>query len=192
MFEITEVAKDLIRRGQLNNDLELIKMGNDLLSQNSPKIDNKKVYKCTECGHTMDYDRAGRKKCLKCKKNTLEITSPENKVEEPKNPFEFQVRNKDKSRIRYDENGQPVGKYTKSVTVEGVTNVWNDNTEEGFDEENERLKQITKVSARTRQPTKLVDITCSECKVSYKVHPIHVSGRSKFICDKCIKRRSRI
>ena len=70
MFDIVATAKELIAKGQKLNDNELIKMGYELLSKNDPESNqpSEKIYRCTECGNTMDYDKPNRKKCLKCKK----------------------------------------------------------------------------------------------------------------------------
>lgn len=171
-------------------------------------------YVCGNCGHETEYDKPGRKKCPECKKHKLKLQEPkftpvpsqsgidklsdillENKSLDPHrataDDFSRQIRQPNQSRIRYDDNGQPVGMYTRTEQIEGVTNVWKDEGEDRNDPENERLKALTKVSPRTRKPPKMVKAVCDVCHGESMVHPIHVSGRARYVCDRCVRRQRR-
>lgn len=226
-LDMIDMAKDLIQKGNALNDPELVAMGMSMLEKYQEHDDvpdyaivttKESVvhYLCTNCNHTMDYDKSGRKKCPKCKKHTLilnevsvmEVKPSEeginklNKILSSNNlkshratadDFSTQIRQPKSSRIRYDDQGNPVGMYTRTEQIEGVTNVWTDeDKEEGQDEQNEILKKLTKVSPRTRPPVKFKKMTCEVCHNTFDIHPIHVGGRAQFVCDRCIRRRTRI
>jgi len=154
-------------------------------------------YVCSKCGHTFPVDK-DRKRCPKCKKgslNKVEINCVV--IEQPTksndtSQFHTQIRDVEKSRTRFNERGEPDGMYRRSEPVTNVHNEWTDSKEDGHDKANEVLKNFTKVSARTRQPTKQVRVVCSECKQDFYIHPIHRAGRTVFMCDLCIRRKRRV
>ena len=168
-------AKDLISKGKELNDEDLIKMGMDLLrlydkTEKEPETQesSNQTYECQNCGHIMNMDKPNRKQCPKCKKHKLKLTDVQqnNFVTQPKNS-----RNKRKIVFK---------------------NTWNDDKTECFDEEDARLKKITKPSARNRPTVKMVDVKCNNCGKIEKVHPIHApigEGRSLYVCNKCIRNK---
>jgi predicted Zn-ribbon and HTH transcriptional regulator len=201
-----ENAKDLINKGKLLKDQELIEMGLNLLEQYSPKevsspIEPTSFYVCENCGHNIEADKP-RKKCPACGKHKL-ILVEENREEsietEPEldrddlSTFITQTRKPENSRIRYDDNGEISGTYTKAEPVKNVINAWDDkDKEEGQDKANELLKQFTRISPRTRQPITMVNAKCDVCGKEEKVHPIHVhaaDGRKRYVCNRCVGRR---
>ena len=181
-MNMLEMAKDLIDKGNELNDPELVSMGMAMLEKYSDQplrgeqsnaviVDEvqdiiEPYYDCSSCGHTVPFDKPGRKKCPMCKKHTLILLEPLPKfitsAPSPKrvaaNEFSTQIRQTNKGRIRYNEEGQPDGMYSRTEQVEGVTNVWDDDKTEGFDAANELLKKFTKVTPRTRKPPKMVKI----------------------------------
>ena len=194
--------------------LQDIVITEDVFEQGLEEIPQK--YVCTNCSYTFDVDKEGRKKCPKCKKHSLVIVPTHTSLGldtfEPKRnemtgqikrkdnirgrgtaeDFSTQIRQTNKGRIRYNEEGQPDGMYSRTEQVESVTNVWDDDKTEGFDAANELLKKFTKVTPRTRKPPRMIKVVCNECKTQHDVHPIHAGGRGRYICDKCVKRRSRV
>jgi len=223
-LNMIDMAKDLIAKGNQLNDPELVAMGMSMLDkyQDAPVPEYAVVstpaesakYVCGDCGHEMEYDKPGRKKCPACKKHRLKLVEPKPVEIKPtqeaidklggilngqKNDthrataedFSVQIRKPNSTRIRYDDNGEPVGQYTRTEQIEGVTNVWSDDMEEGFDAENERLKAVTKVSPRTRKAPRMVKAVCDVCHNEQTVHPIHVSGRARYVCDRCVRRQRR-
>lgn len=206
-MDMLEIAKDLITKGNALGDPDLITMGYNMLQQYGPVVVEEPVlesvdttikhYECSTCGQVLDYDKDGRKKCPQCKKLTLILVEPvKQEILTPHRPrpedFSTQIRQKKNSRVRYNEDGKPDGVYAKVEQVEGITNVWDDDRAEGFDEQNEKLKQFTKISPRNRKPVKLSKVVCDTCKNSYEVHPIHAGGRGRYICDRCVSRRSKV
>lgn len=163
-------------------------------------------YQCTNCGARMAYDKDGRRKCMSCKKLTLTLVTAEKpKLKKSKRQvsgqthrataedFHTQIRKKvPRSRVRYNEEGEIEGTYTRTEQINGVTNVWQDDKTEAFDEQNEKLKQLTKRSPRMRPPAKLIKVVCDECKTVHMEHPLHAGGRARYVCNKCVKRRSRV
>lgn len=159
-------------------------------------------YQCTNCDAIVPYDKPGRKKCPSCKKHTLLYFKPEQKIiPKPKinhrasaDEFTTQIRGAKKSaRVRYNEAGEQEGVYTRTEQVDGVTNVWDDEDRtEGQDEQNELLKRFTKVSPRRRAPVKMMKVVCDECKTIHLEHPLHVGGRAKYVCNRCLKKKTRI
>jgi len=201
MVDIIGMAKELIQKGDALGDSELIAMGMAMLEKydnnNTVVSDNEGLskYVCSNCGHEFTYDKPERKKCPKCKKHTLTIVeSTPKKNTKSKNVEDFrqQIRQPTQTRIRYNEKGEPDGMYTRNEEVANITNVWKDDQTEGFDYVDKILKQNSRMSPRTRKPVQYIEKTCSVCKSTYKVHPIHVQGRADYVCDKCIRRRSRI
>ena len=143
-------------------------------------------YVCNNCGHEMTSDKE-RKQCEKCKKRQLkEIVSKTDFSE-----FQVQVRSNTQKRLKVSEDGKVDGIYTRPEPVEGVTNVWRDDGQEGKDKANEMLKSFTKVSPRTRQQSKMIEVQCEYCKKTELIHPLHAIG-SRYVCAKCISRRSKI
>lgn len=203
MLDMLQNAKNLIAKGKSLGDPELIQMGMDLLEQYNP-ISEIEVpqpepkYHCENCGYEMSIDKVGRKKCPQCKKNKLSLLEIE--VKQPEIPhratpddFTTQIRTRDpqRDRTRYNEKGEPEGTYAKIEQIGRIVNVWKDDGIEGNDAENERLKANHKISPRNRPPATLVNVVCDSCKKSFNVHPIHVSSRERYLCDRCISRRSR-
>jgi Zn finger protein HypA/HybF involved in hydrogenase expression len=186
MFNMNKTAKELIAKGEALQDNELIEMGQQMLFKNVNKH-----YICTNCQHEFVSDKPNRKKCPQCKKNKL-IYKPPIEQKKEMDEFHFQIRTEEKNRIRYDENGQPVGKYTKSTSIDHISNVWQDDLSECFDEENELLKSKTIRSPRKRKAVEKISIKCNICNKLYMMHPLHVKGRAVFVCDVCIRKRSRL
>ena len=183
-----------------------------------PPIVADPFYVCSNCDHNMPVDKEGRKRCPECKKHKLQMVTPTTKVidDEPQRPtydellealenqamspqpnndmdqFHMQVRSKGDKRIHYDENGKADGIIRKreSVDPEGIHNIWQDEGEDRDDAGNALLKKFTKVSPRTRQPAKMLDVECDNCHKVEKMHPIHAGGRGRHLCEKCIRRRS--
>lgn len=175
-------------------------------------------YVCSNCDHNMPVDKEGRKRCPECKKHKLQMVTPTAKVvdDEPQRPtydellealenqamspqpnndmdqFHMQVRAQGDKRIHYDENGKADGVIRKREQVDPtmITNVWQDEGEDRDDAGNALLKKFTKVSPRTRQPAKMLDVECDNCHKVEKMHPIHAGGRGRHLCEKCIRRRS--
>lgn len=210
MLDMIDMAKDLIAKGNSLGDSELVAMGMAMLETYKEPDETpdyavtvtdqaEAFYRCTNCGNEIEYDKPGRKKCSQCKKHKLvliEATAIEvsnNKARVATEEFFQQIRKPKSTRIRYDDEGKPTGVYTRTEQVEGITNVWNDDDKsEGQDEQNERLKKLTKVSPRTRPPIQFKQMTCEICKNTYSIHPIHVGGRAQFVCDRCVRKRSRL
>ena len=216
MQNMLELGKSLIVKGNELNDPELVSMGMSMLEKYKDDVPTDEQeenvfdplpiipekYVCTNCSYTFAVDKPGRKKCPECKKHTLQIISvatTELRISEPKrsgrataDDFLVQIRETKKSRIRYNEKGEEDGTYADTQQVEGISNVWKDDGEEGKDRANELLKEVMKISPRTRRPTKLMSVVCEECKKQSTVHPLHAGGRGRYLCDKCIKRRSKI
>ena len=210
------MAKDLIQKGYELNDPELVSMGMNMLEKygeptNTVIVDDMpeplpvipERYICTNCDYTSEVDKVGRKKCPLCKKHTLQIMAVapvEAHIAEPittsRRPaagdFSTQVRQTGNSRVRYNDEGRPDGTYARVEQVAGMKNEWQDDGSEGHDSANELLKKFTKFTPRTRKPTRLAKVICNECKTEHEVHPIHAGGRGRYICDKCVKRRSRV
>ena len=177
-------AKDLISKGKKLNDQDLIKMGIDLLrlydktenqpeikKENTNKVSSNQRYECQNCGYTMDVDKPKRKKCPKCKKYKLVkiFDTPEATVKE-----DFTMTKKQNNRKICFQNN------------------WTDDQTECFDEEDLKLKKITKPSARYRQKVNMVNVKCNQCGKSEKVHPIHAptgEARSFYLCNKCVRRQ---
>jgi len=247
MIDMLQNAKDLIQKGKVLGDPELIQMGMELLEQYSPTektlvrglgseapeptteaveqlkeiIQQDPQYVCGNCGHTMPVDREGRKRCPECKKHKLSIQEPQvsilpdntiqpDKKEKPSykdllealeqqtqqsandvDEFRMQVRGHKSGNTHYDDDGNPDGTIRRSevVDIEGITNIWRDEGEDRNDVQNDKLKLITNVSARTRKPPGHVAVVCENCKRKEHTHPIHASG-SRHLCQKCIRRRS--
>jgi Zn finger protein HypA/HybF involved in hydrogenase expression len=215
MIDMLKNAKDLIAKGKKLNDPELIQMGIDLLQQYNPdqitptiennggfrqisKVFNKlpePQYVCDSCGHTMPVDKEGRKRCPACKKHALQIVNdlrsdPPVNVPDA-NTYHFQTRNTQASRMHYDENGNILGKLTRTEQVANIHNTYQDDLTEGFDKENEALKQITKVSPRTRKAYQPKQVVCAECGCKIKMHPLHAAGRAVHYCTECLRRKMR-
>jgi DNA-directed RNA polymerase subunit RPC12/RpoP len=250
MDNMLTMAKQIIDKGNLLNDPELVSMGMDMLTKYSIELylpahhikedgydDNGNVlirgeqsnavivddvfeplptipekYVCSNCSYTFAVDKEGRKKCPECKKHSLVIISTHTSLGldtfQPKrnetagqivprgrataDDFLVQIREKKKSRIRYNEKGEEDGTYAETQQIEGVSNVWKDDGEEGQDKANELLKQVMRISPRTRKGIKLMNVVCESCKEKHSIHPIHAGGRGRYLCDRCIKRRSKI
>jgi predicted Zn-ribbon and HTH transcriptional regulator len=216
MDNMLTMAKQIIDKGNLLNDPELVSMGMVMLEKYKENVsadeqtDNTfeslsmipEKYVCSNCSYTFAVDKMGRKKCPECKKHALQIismatTTPHTSV--PKrvgrataDDFLVQIREKKKSRIRYNEKGEEDGTYAETQQIEGVSNVWKDDGEEGQDKANELLKQVMRISPRTRKGIKLMNVVCESCKEKHSIHPIHAGGRGRYLCDRCIKRRSKI
>ena len=205
MLNMLAMAKDLIKKGQMLQDPELVQMGYNMLEEppiiNEVQIEQPKTYDyvCSYCGQPSTFDTPNRKKCLKCKKNRLTLIE-EAKVKEPSinrrataDDFTKQIRgaNKKDNRIRYNDKGEPDGMYTRTEGVGQITNMWSDDGVEGHDAEDDRIKKVAKVGPRNRAPIKMVDVVCENCKKSFTVHPLFVSGREVYTCDRCIARRSK-
>lgn len=201
MMNIVENAKELIKKGKELNDLELVAMGTEMLKKYDTTPDYGVVrtitqsakYVCQNCGYETEYDKPNRKQCPKCKKHKLQLIEP--KLSNPNrikaDDFNTQVRDVEKSRIKYDENNNPIGIIAMSQQIGKIQNLWDDDKTEGFDKDNEVLKKYTKVSPRTRKPAKMKEVVCEKCQNKYTVHPLHAAGRSRFLCDRCIQRRSK-
>ena len=219
MLDMINLAKQIIDKGNELNDPELVAMGMAMLEKHQhPETEEvpeyavtateqeEAFYRCTNCGNESPYDKPGRKKCSKCKKHTLKLVEAQptkegieklSKILNPKRAkaedFVQQIRQPKSSRVRYDDQGNVVGLYTRTEQIEGVTNVWTDeDKDEGQDEQNERLKRLTKKTPRTRPPVKFKKVTCEVCHNTYDIHPIHVGGRAQFVCDRCVRKRTRI
>lgn len=220
MIDMLQNAKDLIAKGKILGDPELVQMGMDLLEQYSPtektmarglgseaSVDEfapiyepaGPMYICNNCNYEMVFDKPGRKRCPECKKHKLILVEPTleivdsplvnpNRVTE--DDFRTQVRGQKSDRVHYDDQGNPDGMIRRSEQVEGMTNIWEDDGVEEQDATNELLKKITKVTPRTRKPPKLVTLKCENCQTIEHVHPIHAVGKSRYLCSKCIRRRS--
>lgn len=182
MIDMIKNAKDLIAKGKTLNDPELVQMGMDLLQEYDKKVipTPNSQYVCSNCGHTMPVDKEGRKKCPKCKKNKLQITAIQNKSEPD---FKMQIRNKTQS----NTNDK---KYTRPEPVTSVTNLWKDEEDIGRDHENEMLKQFTQISPRNRKPVEFKEVKCDQCGKIEKVHPLHVSNKTRYVCTTCLGRWS--
>jgi predicted Zn-ribbon and HTH transcriptional regulator len=200
MSDLLEKAKQIIAKGKALQDPDLIQMGMDLLEEMGPPPDNESpsYYKCKNCGHTMPVDKE-RKRCPKCNKHKLSIVTPPapSDVAPPPTPdnnsFYHEIRSKQQERTYYDDEGNPVGRYTKTEQFEPktFTNVFNDDKTEFVDDPvNEKLKAITKVNPRTRKSTNLVSVKCDGCGKEDQVHPIHMASSSRYLCNKCAGRRS--
>ena len=201
MIDMIQNAKDIINKGKALNDPELIQMGLELLENNKPSKPQptEDMYVCTACQHKLPVDRLNRKQCPECKKHKLQIqqassppsVSPPISHRIDTEQFNTQVRDKKQSRVRVVD-GVEEGVYTHTESIEGIANVWSDNQQEEQDDANEMLKKFTNVSPRTRRAPKMVEITCDNCHKTETMHPIHASGRSRHLCQKCIRRRSQI
>lgn len=208
MIDLLSMAKDLIKKGQALGDPELIQMGYNMLEE-PPVVDEKNIeppkkyeYVCSYCGQNITYDVPNRKKCPKCKKNRLTSVEEVESQPSPEQPthrrataedFTKQIRttNKNSSRIRYNDKGEPDGMYTRTEGITHIINTWNDDGIEGHDEEDDRIKKIAKVGPRNRPPIQMVDAICSNCKKTFTVHPMFLSGREVYTCDRCIVRKGR-
>lgn len=204
MIDMLKNAKDLIAKGKALGDSELVQMGMDLLEQYSPVIDSNvpepqtPQYICENCGHTMSVDKKGRKRCPQCKKHRLVILEqaiPKNpqRTRGDKDEFHRPVRAPNNDRIYYDDQGQQIGKYTRPepFSPETLTNTFQDDgTEFKDDPVNEKLKAITRVSERTRKPAKLVEVKCDNCNKIDMIHPLHIANSSRYLCNRCISKRS--
>lgn len=200
MIDMVKNAKDLIAKGKALGDSELVQMGLELLEQYSPtpsSIDGNipqpqtPQYVCENCGHTMPVDKEGRKRCPECKKHKLKLYKPQPQPKTQTESFITQIRDpsKTKSRVRYNENGEPDGVYTKTEPISNITNTWEDDGVEAKDEANELLKKFTKVSPRTRKPPKKIKVVCEACHKEEEVHPIHAGARGRYLCSRCIVKR---
>jgi hypothetical protein len=118
---------------------------------------------------------------------------PEQPKKDVFDDFHTQIRGANDNRIHYDEDGNPDGiiRRVEPVDPSKITNTFVDDGEYSDDPTNEKLKKITRVSPRTRKPTNFVTVTCENCHKKQQIHPIHVSGRARYLCDQCIRRRSR-
>ena len=205
-MNMLEMAKQLISKGNELNDSQLVTMGYEMLEKYSDAPTSivvaatesqspARMYMCDHCDYTFPYDRDGRKACPNCKKRGLRIWPEDDELPVETTPsktnvedFQTQIRNRAKTRIRYNENGEVEGMYTRTEQVNGVKNEWEDDGMDRNDPVNEKLKAITKVSARTRKPVKLVTVVCAMCKREEQMHPLHVGGRARYICSKCLRR----
>ena len=205
-MNMIEIAKQLIEKGNELDDSQLVTMGYEMLEKysNAPTSivvaatesqSPARMYICDHCDYTFEYDKDGRKACPNCKKRGLRIWPEETEEDSPPAPkrvtaedFSIQIRNQSKTRVRYDDNGQPAGMYTKAEPVVRVKNEWEDDGMDRNDPINEKLKAVTTVSARTRKPTKLVTVVCDVCKREEQMHPLHVGGRARYVCSKCLRR----
>jgi transposase-like protein len=170
-------------------------------------------YICSNCGHEMPVDKEGRKRCPECKKHKLELVKANNFVDVPEgkesaildyfekqnktastqqyDEFFTQVRDRDAQRLHYDDQGNPDGliRRREEVDPNQIRNDWVDNkTEEIDDPVNEILKKYTKRTPRTRASVKMVDVKCDRCGRHEKLHPIHVRGRSRYVCARCVSK----
>jgi transposase-like protein len=203
MIDMIKNAKELIAKGKLLNDPELVQMGMDLLNQydpdqmsetvenNGPLKTDTLYYHCHNCKYTFPVDKEGRKKCPECKKHKLKIDQATNIELTPKKTheleqFNMQIRKTDKNRVRYNEDGQQEGTYTKSESIGPIKNVWDDNGTEEQDDANTTLKQFTHFSPRTRPHVKMVEVQCDRCKSIRLENPIHVRNRARYVCARCV------
>lgn len=210
MIDMVQNAKDLIQKGKTLQDPDLVQMGMDLLSQyeidDSDDEENKEPqYVCQSCGHVMQVDRPNRKKCPKCKKHKLVLEQDnisktteqqsDQQTENQKidsNSFSMQVRGPKSDRIHYNDQGEPDGVIRKSEEIDPkkIDNIWQDDGEYRDDNANTLLKQFTKATPRTRQRTQKVKVECENCHSIEYVHPIHATSRGRYLCERCIRRRS--
>jgi DNA-directed RNA polymerase subunit RPC12/RpoP len=231
MIDMLDNAKQLISKGKILGDPELVQMGMDLLEQYSPKDDPsvsggytepqqpkenitfEDQYICSNCGHEMPVDKEGRKRCPECKKHKLELVKANNFVDVPEgkesaildyfekqnktastqqyDEFFTQVRDRDAQRLHYDDEGNPDGliRRREEVDPKQIRNEWVDNkTEEIDDPVNEILKKYTKRTPRTRASVQMVDVKCDRCGRHERLHPIHVRGRSRYVCARCVSK----
>lgn len=188
MSDITQKAQYLIDKGKEIGDEEMIKMGQEMLGPVKEKIQ----YKCTNCGNEIESDKK-RKKCPNCGKHKLQIKDdkPNVKKSDIKSQFTREIRDNKSKKYVYDDDGNIVGTLAQSRNFSGFENTWKDEDVTEFnDEANKKLKAVTKVSTRTRSPTKKKEVQCESCKKTFYVHPIHISGRGRYLCDRCVGRRS--
>lgn len=188
MSDMKQKAQYLIDKGQEIGDEEMIKMGKEMLGSETKKIQ----YRCVNCGNELESDKK-RKKCPNCGKHQLQIKDdkPVIKKTDIKSQFSREIRDNKSKNYVYDDDGNIIGSLAKSKNFSGFNNMWEDeNTEEFNDEINKKLKAVTKVSNRTRSPSKKQEVKCDSCNKTFYVHPIHVSGRGRYICDRCVGKRS--
>ena len=205
--ELIQMGMNLLEQYSPSGQVDIVPVLNTETVPASDGIENlKKINKgpqskdrflCENCGFEMEYDKP-RKRCPECKKHKLIIVRsiPEENAKPLNiplvNQFSTQIRNKPKQRLRVNEDGRVEGVYTRPEPVEGITNVWNDDLTEGMDEENERLKSLTKRSPRERPPFKKMEVKCENCGKIEKVHPLHAAGRARHLCIKCIGRGAKV
>ena len=206
-----ETAKDLIKKGKELGDPELIQMGHELLLQHDSGVDespaHKYTYECDNCEHIFGSDKV-RKACPECRKRKLCEVDPNagnelvnlfhnNEPEEEQEPVEdgiFQFknnRNSESARVRYDDDGNPDGTYTKSIEVNPnmIKRNFKKIDDEGlFREETETFTKKVKFDVRPRRPKpKRRKKTCAgeNCNREFSPTP----GSKEYLCRKCISRK---
>lgn len=217
------VAMSLIEKGKKLNDKEIIEMGQMLLQshkRSTTKVDLNKEevpkgdiklkplpkkenytsinYLCNNCGHKFESNKK-RKRCPECKKHKLVIEEPEKIKEKPKIEGVTSIFNENSKgkKVKYDEEGNPIGIYSKRVPINLKNASYNRFVDDGKqfnDAENEYLKTKS-VTPRTRGKAKRVHVKCSQCGKEEDVPPILGpirDARSRYLCDRCMSRSARV
>jgi len=191
MNDVLQTAKDLIAKGIKLGDMELVKMGSDLLGtgpsgeviipENLQEISDSHLQNVSEDDIL--------------KEDTSEPT---------RDPYDFSFQISDRNdsgnkgaRIRDDGTTLTRSEPINLDRIQNMPNLFEDDLTLEADAntriEEKKLYRKPRVT-RTRTQPNLIDINCDECGNSFSVHPIHcrrVKDKRRYVCDKCIRGRGR-
>lgn len=181
-----EVAKELLKKAKQLGDPELLALASSMLDE-----PDKTHYACDNCGHDF-YSEKVRKACPECRKRKLVVVEEQPEPVKDKSDFlapVFQGEREQGPRKRYNpDTGEEEGSYGRteqiSPNVKPVDfDIHHEDTED-FD------KKVKFSLSGRRPPVKYIKKKCSNpnCRVSFKVHPVH---KKQHLCDKCSVKRKR-
>jgi len=202
MIDMLKNAKDLIAKGKVLNDPDLIQMGMDLLEQYSPSEpipefennlpsisgENPKFpldllrqpeYVCENCGHTIPVDKEGRKKCPECKKHKLKLVKYEAQPQPQQQPkkdkediFYTQIRNVGNDRIHYDDEGNPDGIIRRREPVD-PNKIHNTFIDDGEDSDDPLNEKLKKITKVSPRTRKPTNFVTVTCENCSKKEKVH-------------------
>lgn len=203
-----EKVLELLARAKETDDDDLLNMALSMLDE--PKQEEDGIhYICDNCEHEL-YSEKTRIRCPKCKKHKLvaqsNIVRKETKPQKQEKPrretdysqFTTSTKNNtsEKDRIRYNEDGEPEGTYTKSEPLQIKENQFEDDTLLFKADTLEQQKLHQKLGGlamvpRSRPKPKYDNVTCNKCGRDHKVLAIHARGKDFYMCDRCIAKNAR-
>ena len=208
-----EMGKDLIKKGQILGDEELILMGTQMLENHkseikvdftkdeTPNVDieleppiekkapQKFEYLCENCGCECSFDKE-RKRCPECRKQKLILSDVNAKREENLPEGIDRIFNGETPKLKTDEDGNILGKYAQPQPLDMSKmkhNRFQDDTSLLSDDPEDKYLRTKPIGPRTRPKYQTKDVICTKCGKKESINPFLV--RSDYVCNRCLSRR---
>lgn len=191
MSSKVELAKQLLAKAKELNDEGLIQMALDLLSDENPVEETPKPQRKKRVPKKAPVNRKE-----KVKKVEKKIITADADFLAPSRTDESKQKQK---KVRYDENGNPVGSYGRTEQIQINQKFFDDGKTDKNDKVNKKLKKLTKHTPRTRK-SNLISTTCTGCGKPFTVNAILMrqltddNGKPmgySYTCNICTMRRGR-